>query len=262
MRELYFALCAPIGPWTTPTRGSLLDLTNLIPYFVTLEIPPLRVVNDMFARGQNHAGMSGGALWEPFEIDEAEFEELVTALKQEGIRSANPRHAGKRLEVFDPGTEVQRWETWSGLTRAERKRGSSELQPTVAALELEADRDALYERWLEQLPVAALYLGCLRAYDPDWVKQPNPRLPLATDLLDELRRVEDLENKWAYGRKGLAEDELMQITIELVDRVDLHRARVAGLADELGLPRWPFYSKPLAEAVPAYAALVAQSSSS
>jgi hypothetical protein len=52
-----------------------------IPYFLANGlIPPMVVFNSLFKSGQYSAGMSGAVRWRPFEIDQAEYDELVDRL--------------------------------------------------------------------------------------------------------------------------------------------------------------------------------------
>jgi len=53
-------------------------------------IPPLVVLNGVFRTGEHDAGMSGGCVWEPFDIDSDEYEELAGELQACGVRSARP----------------------------------------------------------------------------------------------------------------------------------------------------------------------------
>ena len=65
-----------------PEQGTVADLLAAIPYLLTARIiPPLHVVNDLLAKGLDDAGMSGGCQWEPFQITEAEWEDLASQLK-------------------------------------------------------------------------------------------------------------------------------------------------------------------------------------
>lgn len=64
-----------------------------IPYFMDDgKIPPLSVVNQKFAEGGYSGGMSPGTVWKPFQIDEAEYEALVEALKNLDVETARKRH--------------------------------------------------------------------------------------------------------------------------------------------------------------------------
>lgn len=86
VRELTFFDEAGIGPWKSPRRRSLADLVLALTYVVTYEIPPRRVLNDVLVRGRLDAGMSGGCIWKPLELSEAEFGDLVDELERRGTR--------------------------------------------------------------------------------------------------------------------------------------------------------------------------------
>ncbi|MFZ6732642.1 hypothetical protein ACO0LG_12025 [Undibacterium sp. Ji42W] len=62
------------------------EITNLlirIPYSIKSgPIPPLRVVNDMLIRGGIDRGMSGSLTWEPFELNDRTYSEVVSRLRQ------------------------------------------------------------------------------------------------------------------------------------------------------------------------------------
>jgi hypothetical protein len=107
MRSLQYNLLPPIGDGQTPVYGTLLDLLQAIPYLISDGlIPPLVVLNHIFKMGVYDAGMSGGITWEPFAIDQKEFDELVN-----GFVSLN--NAEYRL-VSTPGwvkTNIQ-WLIW------------------------------------------------------------------------------------------------------------------------------------------------------
>lgn len=64
--------------------GSVADLLREIPYFLTYGIPNQRVINSVLRKGIIDSGMSGGVEWEPFEIDEREFSEVVSSLSDSG----------------------------------------------------------------------------------------------------------------------------------------------------------------------------------
>lgn len=55
----------------------LLDVPHLVSYGV---IPHLQLLNDELNRGGGDAGMSPGTSWEPFQINEEEYRELVDEL--------------------------------------------------------------------------------------------------------------------------------------------------------------------------------------
>jgi hypothetical protein len=103
MRRLTYAVMAPIGPWMTPRSGSLADLVLALPYVVLHEIPPRRVLNDILVRGVLDAGMSGGCIWKPLELDQLEFEDLVGELQRRGPgrgdRAGQPCTAGPEYGI-------------------------------------------------------------------------------------------------------------------------------------------------------------------
>lgn len=94
VRTLRFKRYAIAGSmWT---HGTLKDLLLAMPYVLLHFIPPLRILNDLLARGlpnddypdgmlpdgnvQVDMGMSGGCAWKPFQIALEEYEGLVVEL--------------------------------------------------------------------------------------------------------------------------------------------------------------------------------------
>lgn len=75
------------GAVGTDTRqhGSLTQLLFDIPALsfalrLWKTIPPRHVLNEILRNGVSEAGMSGGCVWQPFEIKEAEYAELLEDL--------------------------------------------------------------------------------------------------------------------------------------------------------------------------------------
>jgi hypothetical protein len=74
--------------WTTGTRqpnfrrsGTPAELLKWVAYFPPSEdVPPRVVMNDVFRKGFRDGGFNGDTHWEPFELDAAEYDELVRAL--------------------------------------------------------------------------------------------------------------------------------------------------------------------------------------
>ena len=91
-----------------PTRGTIADLLEAIPYMLVPRlVPPWRVVNDLLRRGGGDAGMSGACAWEPFEITQAEWADVASDLDR--------RSPGERCEVVEPPDWVQTiddWDAW------------------------------------------------------------------------------------------------------------------------------------------------------
>ncbi len=67
-------------------KGTVLDLLADIPYFLPSKlVPPLVVVNSVLAQGKDDAGMSGGCKWKPFQLTQAEYDEMVAEMKRLGF---------------------------------------------------------------------------------------------------------------------------------------------------------------------------------
>jgi hypothetical protein len=93
MRDITYRYLLPFGPRvpSDPVTKSLADFVQDIPYFLVFSlIPPLSVMNAAFEVGEDDAGMSGGCVWEPFSIDEAEYLELSRELQTRGLRYVVP----------------------------------------------------------------------------------------------------------------------------------------------------------------------------
>ena len=83
--------------------GGLAELLDEVPGLLDNRIvPPLRVVNDVLRRGGVDAGMSGACAWEPFQIDEPAWRDLVERLT---ARS-------DRCEFVEPPASVTTLEEW------------------------------------------------------------------------------------------------------------------------------------------------------
>ena len=75
-------------------RGSLSEMLTEMPYLLTHKIiPPLHVLNEVLGSGLIEAGANGGGSWEPFQIDEDEYDALVAellAIEDAGLRPVAP----------------------------------------------------------------------------------------------------------------------------------------------------------------------------
>ena len=86
MRDVRFkvlpATGAGEGPWEyCPLDEFLMSIPAFAYALCAFEVvPPKHVFNEILNKGENDAGMGGGAKWKPFEIAEAEYEELVENL--------------------------------------------------------------------------------------------------------------------------------------------------------------------------------------
>lgn len=84
-------MMAAVGPGELRKSGSALSLLLSIPYFFVSEvIPPIFVINDVLRKGVVDAGMSGGCRWKSFQLDEVEYEDLVSKLKQKKFAEITP----------------------------------------------------------------------------------------------------------------------------------------------------------------------------
>ena len=83
MRDVRYKYHGAIGP-SSWTHSSLVEFLFAIPYLFPRvgkePIPPLHVLNELLMSGVSDAGMSGGCEWKAFEIDQAEYDELVEEL--------------------------------------------------------------------------------------------------------------------------------------------------------------------------------------
>ncbi len=58
------------------------DVPHLIVFAV---FPPLHILNQVLTTGGSQGGMSPGATWEPFELANLEYEELLCSLQQQNM---------------------------------------------------------------------------------------------------------------------------------------------------------------------------------
>jgi hypothetical protein len=242
MQELTFVVEPGIGPGKFPQRGSLADLVLRLPYVVTDEIPPRRILNDVLRRGNLDAGMSGGCLWEPLEIGDAEYRELVQLLQRRGTRPVAGRDpGGKPFGVGDAPDSVRTYTQWVAH-RSQRKPGSSPSRPRLTRDE---DSSTRPDEWLERLPVADLYLGYLASLNTDWRGLSDDSFDLPPVLVSKLRELADLHDVWRYGRTGRRGSEYRRWLGDLSTQTAQVRAEARDCVDRLGLPRWPFRRFPV-----------------
>lgn len=81
MRNIQYYQLPPIGSDDQLYESTIIEFILDIPYLLNFGlVPPLQIFNEIFKNGFEDAGMSGGCKWEPFEIDQNEYEEIVKAL--------------------------------------------------------------------------------------------------------------------------------------------------------------------------------------
>ncbi len=86
--------------------GNVTDLLFEIPYLLMQnKIPSEKILNQMLAEGIVHAGMSGGVSWEPFILNEGEFQRVLSMLKAQ--------QPALQFEPLPSWVEtVSDWEIW------------------------------------------------------------------------------------------------------------------------------------------------------
>ena len=79
-----------VGPDLPEETGNVVDLLKAIPYFLKSRIPTLSVLNDLLRSPSYDAGMSGGAKWEPFVLNDIEYVEVRAELETLGLEWVEP----------------------------------------------------------------------------------------------------------------------------------------------------------------------------
>ena len=94
-------------------QGTVADLLMAVPYLLMSRIiPPLPVTNDLLMRGRVDAGMSGGCRWDPFQLTEAEWGELV-----EHLKSLPDDKACEFVPPADWVENIDDWQVWIMIFR-------------------------------------------------------------------------------------------------------------------------------------------------
>ncbi len=98
---------------SAPLSEFLLDVLYLMETNGVL--PPLQVLNEVFTQGGNNGGMGPGTSWRPFQIKEAEYNELVEALLNLDVAEAKKSHPYiyfQRVIVDDELNQRQTYLEW------------------------------------------------------------------------------------------------------------------------------------------------------
>ena len=96
-------------------RANLLAFIYDIPYFPPCGIfPPLHLLNQVLEKGGGDGGMSPGASWKPFSINDAEYAELIEAIEVTPLESvvsqARYAHLKPRIDrTFDDIQDYTKW---------------------------------------------------------------------------------------------------------------------------------------------------------
>lgn len=113
MRQVRYVRTDPFGdePW----QGQLVAFVYDAPSFSVCGISaPLGVFNSLLREGAVGGGMSPGATWDPFSIEEAEYQELLVSIQETDPRSleGRARFISIKIEVdcaFDDLDDFYEW---------------------------------------------------------------------------------------------------------------------------------------------------------
>ncbi len=227
----YLAMPGDGGGLLAPVEGSLADLVLAIPSLVTEEIPPCCVFDDVLTRGIRDFGVSGGCIWQPLQIDAAEYEELVDELQRRG-RPGPGIDAGRPFDVPTAPDHVQTYEQWSDFLYTVRmgSQAPAWLRQTSELAGLSAEQR--HEIWLRSLPVGDLYHAHLSALDPGWEERPDDDCPLPAPLAALLRRLGRCYAEW-HERMGTDR-------LRLSGEREAVNREIEACFETHDLPRWPF----------------------
>ena len=165
MRRLRFTLVPPVGDQVREAEGRLVQLLDSIPYLLVELIPPLNVMNQVLATGLADAGMSGGCQWEPFQLTEDEYREVVEALEartgEEELRFVEPPAWVVNREEWDIWCAEYRWSIPAARNR-ELRRKMSRIEDEMNEAR-QAGKHEVADRLLSQLSrVAEKYSDFVR----------------------------------------------------------------------------------------------------
>jgi hypothetical protein len=108
------------------------------------------------------------------------------------VQGGDPR--GQRLAVREVPDSVRTYGDWCRYRYEVRLGPRADLEHVWASAEEPAE--GRYERWLERLPVADLYLGYLATVDSDWEKLEDDSFELPAELVARLRRLARSIDVW------------------------------------------------------------------
>lgn len=230
----YVAIPGDGGGLLAPVEGSLADLVLAIPSLVTEEIAPRCVFDDVLTRGIRDFGVSGGCIWQPLEIDTAEYEELVDELQRRG-RPGTGIDAGQPFDVPVAPAEVRTYEQWSDFQYTVRlgSQPPAWLSQTSELAGLSAQQR--HEIWLRSLPVGDLYHAHVSALHPGWEERPDDDIPLPAAFVALLRRLGRWYAEW--HERVVADRLRLSGEREAVNR------ETEACVETHDLPRWPFGSR-------------------
>jgi len=145
MKRIKYKKIPGVGEGKIPCEEDLLQFVQDIPYLFTFNlIPPINALNDIFKSGSETAGMSGGCLWEGFQINQGEYDELVISLQKlskdnykivavpKWVKTKTDWYIWKfEYEIGIPAKEHYRlWkenDKWQKLTKEAQEKGDAKL---------------------------------------------------------------------------------------------------------------------------------------
>jgi hypothetical protein len=155
MRTVTFNLLSPRGDVITPATGTVAELVREIPYLLAFDtVPPLGLLNSILASGREDAGLSGGCMWEPFELTEEEYKEMCAGLAADGYHLVTPAEWVQTREAWI----IYLDEVWNGMPAGEMRELHSELAALEQAwqqLEAAGDVEGALELKLQAMEISA-----------------------------------------------------------------------------------------------------------
>ncbi|HHH49429.1 MAG TPA: hypothetical protein ENK52_00440 [Saprospiraceae bacterium] len=105
-----------------------------IPYFGACGIfPPFHIINEIFQTGGSQGGMSPGATWQPFQIEQDEYDELVQTIKTLDPETLgdNARYTWVKFEFDSSLYYITEWEKWRFAVCNKHRDSYHKRQPSV-----------------------------------------------------------------------------------------------------------------------------------
>ncbi|MBU2870535.1 hypothetical protein [Colwellia sp. E2M01] len=153
--EFEFVILPPTGFHELVEIGNTGKLLTNIPYLYTSGIfPSIDVLNEILSKGIYDAGMSGGVRWQPYKLQQGDFELTFKSVKS--ISSSS------NLEFIEPADWVKTFKDWKvwvmfikqGVPWKEHKRLNdmvTEIEIKLAAAQLKADISEINRIHLEYI---------------------------------------------------------------------------------------------------------------
>ena len=112
-------------------KNPLLVFVYDVPHLGTCGIfPPFRLLNEILRSGGSDGGMSPGAAWLPFELTQAEYDDLIAALRNTPVSQLRRNARYARIQFrFDPSFDhLSDFKTWvEAVAQNHRARWHAEM---------------------------------------------------------------------------------------------------------------------------------------